>query len=81
MIAISGPCFEPDGSVICQFGDVSSDGVVANSLRAYCVLPLLNQYGIITLTVLVGNDTGFDVYTTTFTLCKLYSRTSIYFSE
>lgn len=70
LIAISGPCFEQKSIVTCQFGDVSTEGTITSSLRAYCVSPILNEYGIITFTVLVENDLELEEYTTPFTLCK-----------
>ena len=71
LIAISGPCFEPNSIVTCYFGDVRSEGVIQSSLRAYCVPPILNQYGIITLRVSVDNVEQ-NEYTTSFTLRKAY---------
>lgn len=71
LIGISGPCYDANSNVACRFGDVSTRAVIASSLRAYCVPPLLNDYGIITLTVSVTNGAKFEEYSTAFTLCKL----------
>lgn len=64
LIALSGPCFDHNSTITCQFGDVQSEGVAASSLLAYCVLPMSDQYGISTFTVTVGTN----LYNTTFTL-------------
>ena len=72
LIAISGLCFKPNNTITCFFGDVSTEGVIASSLRAYCVPPILNQYGIITLRVSVGNGVEQNEYNTSFTLGKPY---------
>lgn len=70
LIAISGPCFEPNGTVTCYFGDVRTEGAIQSSLRAYCVPPILNRYGIIALRVVVDNGMEQNEYTTSFSLRK-----------
>lgn len=72
LIGISGPCFDANSEVTCQFGNVSTSAVIANSLRAYCVPPILNDYGIIRLTVSVTNGAEYEEFSTDFTLCKYY---------
>lgn len=75
LIAISGPCFKPNSTITCFFGDVRTEGVIQSSLRAYCVPPNLNQYGIVTLRVSVDNGVEQNEYSTSFTLCKSLNST------
>lgn len=80
LVAVSGPCFDDmNSTIICQFGDERTTGVIASPLRAYCVPPIMNHYGSIMLTVLVGDGTKFEKYTTAFTLCKYTTAFTIHY--
>ena len=52
LLSISGPCFDDFSSLECDFGGgLTSNAVFANSLRAYCPIPMLNKFGFIPLSI------------------------------
>lgn len=56
VVNITGPCFEPNERVVCQFDTEHVVGYVVDRNRAICVQPFLLAQGYIRFLISVGND-------------------------
>ena len=62
LLSMSGPCFDKFSSLVCDFGDgQTSSAVFANSLRAYCPIPMLNRFGRLQLAISGRTESGDNV--------------------
>ena len=55
---VTGPCFEPNGTAECSFGDISTPGIFVSRERVLCVSPAMDTLGRVDVTVEVRNENG-----------------------
>ena len=57
-VMVFGPCFQPNDSVNCSFGGISTPGIFVSRERVMCVSPAMNVHGRVEVTVEVRKENG-----------------------